>query len=97
MHYTYTLSCRFQSASALLLSEHGEPLNVLKLEQQELPQLGADDVKVKILAVSPCTSVLRSVLQFSECCSALGSLFPLAAAGLCGPVIRRAALHGSAC
>ena len=55
MHGKYALSCRFQSASALLLSEHGEPLNVLKLKQQELPQLGADDVKVKILAVSPCT------------------------------------------
>lgn len=90
-------SCRFQLASALLLPEHGEPLNVLKLEQQELPQLGADDVKVHILAVSPLHFMHGAVLQSSKCCNAPGSLFPLAAVGPCTPVMKDAALHGRAC
>ncbi|CAF93768.1 unnamed protein product, partial [Tetraodon nigroviridis] len=49
-HFSHSAGPRAQTCQALLYRKHGDPTQVVKLEQVDLPNIGEHDVLVKILA-----------------------------------------------
>jgi NADPH:quinone reductase-like Zn-dependent oxidoreductase len=46
------------TATALIFERNGEPADVLQLKEQQMPEVGEQDVQIQIIAVS--TSTLSS-------------------------------------
>ncbi|KAG7475006.1 enoyl-acyl-carrier-reductase, mitochondrial [Solea senegalensis] len=49
-HFTHSAGLRAQTCKALVYSKHGDPAQVVQLEDVDLPPIGAQDVLVKMLA-----------------------------------------------
>ncbi|XP_058504225.1 enoyl-[acyl-carrier-protein] reductase, mitochondrial [Solea solea] len=49
-HFTHSAGPRAQTCKALVYSKHGDPAQVVQLEDIDLPPIGAKDVLVKMLA-----------------------------------------------